>query len=419
LILITAFLGWMFAGMEMSLMVPTTRPAIQDFSATSRETTDPSGRDVTDDMQTRLETSADQWLSRFIAAFLLGAALGGAVFGWLGDRIGRSRAMGLSIICYSVITGLSYFVTSPQQLMVMRFLACLGIGGMWPCGVALVMEARPETSRAFLAGWMGAAANVGFLVLGLVMLKYPITADSWRWVLLLGGTPVLLGLFVFAAVPESPRWLAQEVHIRSAARLREAFQPPLLRWTVLGIALGTIPLLGGWASGQRLIPWAGQVGDAQNLPHLKATVQTAWALGAVLGSLAGGWFARELGNRGSYFVISLLSLALSGYIFLMLTPTSPEFLPAAFALGLISTAFFGWLPYFLPTLFPTRIRATGTGVAYNFGRIFSAVALMSSTTLSEAFQGDLARMGAVTSIIYAAGLVVVWFIPHHTDLTDD
>jgi MFS family permease len=303
--------------------------------------------------------------------------------------------------------------------MVMRFLACLGIGGMWPCGVALVMEARPETSRAFLAGWMGAAANVGFLVLGLVMLKYPITADSWRWVLLLGGTPVLLGLFVFAAVPESPRWLAQEVHIRSAARLREAFQPPLLRWTVLGIALGTIPLLGGWASGQRLIPWAGQVGDAQNLPHLKATVQTAWALGAVLGSLAGGWFARELGNRGSYFVISLLSLALSGYIFLMLTPTSPEFLPAAFALGLISTAFFGWLPYFLPTLFPTRIRATGTGVAYNFGRIFSAVALMSSTTLSEAFQGDLARMGAVTSIIYAAGLVVVWFIPHHTDLTDD
>jgi hypothetical protein len=229
----------------------------------------------------------------------------------------------------------------------------------------------------------------------------------------------VLGLFVLLVVPESPRWLAQEFHARTVTPVRETFRPPLLRWTLLGIALGTVPLLGGWASGQRLIPWAGQVGEAAGLPHLKAATQIWWAFGAVLGSLAGGWLAGWLGNRLSYFLISLLSLALSGYVFLTLDPTRPEFLPAAFALGLISTSFFGWLPYFLPALFPTRVRATGNGVSYNFGRIFSALALMSSTALSEVFRGDIARMGATTSIVYAAGLVVTWYIPRQTELRDE
>lgn len=417
LVLIAAFLGWMCAGIEMSLMVPVTRPAIQDFTAMTAAGAPANALEAID-ARARLETLADQWLSWFVAAFLLGAALGGLVFGWLGDRIGRTKAMGLSILCYSALTGLSYVVNSPGQLLAMRFLACLGIGGMWPCGVALVMEAAPAMSRAFLAGWIGTSANVGFLILGLVMLRYPITRDAWRWVLLLGGSPVLLGLGVLAAVPESPRWLAQETQSAPRAPLGETFRAPFLRRTLLGITLGTVPLLGGWASGQRLIPWAGQVGEAEGLPQLKAAVQVSWACGAVIGSLGGGWFASWLGNRRSYFLISLLSLVLSGYIFLWLAPTMPQFLPAAFALGLISTLYFGWLPYFLPTLFPTRVRAAGTGVSFNFGRIFSALALMSSTMLSEFFRGNIPKMGAATSLVYAAGLMIVWLIPQHTQLDD-
>jgi hypothetical protein len=83
----------------------------------------------------------------------------------------------------------------------------------------------------------------------------------------------------------------------------------------------------------------------------------------------------------------------------------------AFALGFVSTMFFGWLPYFLPELFPTRVRTTGMGVAFNFGRILSAGALLSSTALSSWFHGDIAKMGAVTSLIYAGGLLLVPFIP--------
>jgi MFS family permease len=131
----------------------------------------------------------------------------------------------------------------------------------------------------------------------------------------------------------------------------------------------------------------------------------------VLGSLVGGWIASSLGRRLSYFLMSLGSLALSLWIFLTLTPTDAQFPWAAFALGFVATMFFGWLPWFLPELFPTAVRATGIGVSYNFGRIFSAAAVLSSTVLSAWFYGDIAKMGVATSVIYAAGLVLAWFIP--------
>jgi MFS transporter, SHS family, sialic acid transporter len=404
-VLAAVLLGWMFAGVEMSLLVAAARPAIQEFSARAASELPLSELNV--------EVRADQWFSWYITAFLLGAAAGGALFGWLGDRVGRVKAMGASILCYSVVTGLSYFVTTPHQLLVLRFLACLGVGGMWPTGVALVSEAWPDVSRPTLAGLIGCAANVGFLVLGLIMLWQPVTPETWRWVLLFGGSPVLLGLWVLRYVPESPQWLQQQelAAWRPTSPLREVFRPPLLRHTLLGIVLGTVPLLGGWASGQRLVPWAGQVGQALEMPSLKALTQIVWAFGAVLGSLAGGWIASRIGRRFSYFVISGSSLAISLGIFLRLTPDHPLFPWAVFLLGLVSTSFFGWLPYFLPELFPTQVRATGAGVSYNFGRILSAGAVLSTTWLSATFAGDIARMGAATSLIYALGMVVIWFVP--------
>ncbi|MBC9890097.1 MAG: hypothetical protein F7B06_09680, partial [Opitutae bacterium] len=188
-------------------------------------------------------------------------------------------------------------------------------------------------------------------------------------------------------------------------------RPPLLKLTLVGIALGTIPLLGGWASGQRLVPWAGRVGETLNLPDLKALTQTIWAIGAVLGSLGGGWLAHKIGRRVSYFIISLGSLVLSVYLFMCIDPSQGSFLPSGFLLGLVSSSFFGWLPYFIPELFPTGVRATGAGVSFNFGRILSAVAVLTTAALSQVFAGDIAKMGASTSLIYVLGMVIVWAIP--------
>ena len=109
-----------------------------------------------------------RWFAWYQAAFLFGAAAGGWLFGWLGDRVGRTRAMGYSVIWQAGFTLASYPADTPELLMLLRFLACMGIGGIWPNAVALVAEAWPDASRPFLAGLLGAAANVGQVLMGLL-----------------------------------------------------------------------------------------------------------------------------------------------------------------------------------------------------------------------------------------------------------
>lgn len=173
------------------------------------------------------------YLGIITALFLVGAATGGVLFGWLGDRIGRVRAMTLSVLCYAVFTSLCGIVNSPLQLGVLRFIASLGMGGEWSLGVALVMEVWPNRSRAFMAGLIGAAANVGFLMvslIGLILSSFLLTVKSglfdlgmspswvehftanqgWRLMMILGIAPALLTFFIRLFVPESHKWQEEQ-----------------------------------------------------------------------------------------------------------------------------------------------------------------------------------------------------------------
>lgn len=388
-VLAAAFLGWMFAGMEMSLLPMAARAAIIDFLG--RPAVVPEG-------------VVGRWFSWYIAAFLLGAAAGGLLFGWIADRYGRVRSMGWSILCYSLLTALSYFVSSAEQLLVLRFAACLGIGGMWPAGVSLTSEAWPEASKPTVSGALGASANLGIFLMGLAGQAFKVHPESWRWVLLAGGAPAILGIAVLARLPESPLWLAGRGTARSAP-LGAVLRPPLLRNTLLGIALGTIPLFGAWGSSKWLLPWADQVRGES------ALTQTLWAGGATLGSLSGGWLSNALGPRRSYFLISLGSFLAAGGIYRLLVPGHPLFLPAVLILGVISTSFFGWLPHFLPQLFPVSSRATGMGISYNFGRIATAAGVLGAGVLMQHLGGSYARVGAIISLVYVAGMVVICLVP--------
>ena len=119
--------------------------------------------------RTRPKKTVGLWFGVVTAGFLVGAATGGVLFGWLGDRIGRVRAMTLSVLVYALFTGLLRpGPRRPGKLAVLRFIAALGMGGEWSLGVALVMEVWPNRSRAFMAGLIGAAANVGYMLVGFV-----------------------------------------------------------------------------------------------------------------------------------------------------------------------------------------------------------------------------------------------------------
>jgi predicted MFS family arabinose efflux permease len=184
-----------------------------------------------------------------------------------------------------------------------------------------------------------------------------------------------------------------------------------LKLTILGVLLGTVPLLGNWGATNWMVPWAETFQKATGNTGLSASTQWYKSSGAAIGSLLGGWMASMCGRRTAYFLISLLSLCTSFYIFQSLTPQDPSFLTWVFVNGFFGTIYFGWLPLYLPELFPTRVRATGTGVTFNSGRILAAVGVLMGGQLIKAFGGDYAQVGRWTCLIYALGMVVICFAP--------
>jgi len=393
-VLLAAFAGLLFDGWELGLM------PVASLSVTHSLL----GEAYTDAL-------AGDWFARFTASLMLGAAVGGIVFGALGDRIGRTRAMGVSILFYSVFAGAGLFVQSLEQMLALRFLVGLGVGGMWPNGVALVSECWPNVSRPVVAGIVGAGLNAGILLLSQIARLWHITPESWRWLFGWSAVPGLLGVAALLFVPESPIWLAsRNTIVKVSAPVRELLRPPLLRLTLLGIMLGSIPMIGAWASSKWMIPWADKIGGTAQ-PDYKAVTQGFWALGAVLGSFFGAQLASLLGRRVTYFLISLGSTVLTCGIFTMTAPLQPGFLPMVFVQGFVATLFFGWLPLYLPELFPTRVRATGSGISYNVGRLATAVGVFIAGTLMTWFGGDYSKVGAVTGLIYAFGMIAIWFAP--------
>src|SRR5436305_1526487 len=193
LVLAAAFLGWMFDGLEMGIFPLVARPALQTMLPAAAAGL---GQDQ----------FVGTWMGRITALFLVGAACGGVTFGWLGDRLGRVRAMTLSILTYSIFTGLCFFAQQPWHLGALRFVAAFGMGGEWSLGVALVMESWSREKRPLLAGIIGAASNVGFALIAVFGYYLKVTPQSWRWVMIAGAAPALLALAIQLIVPESARW---------------------------------------------------------------------------------------------------------------------------------------------------------------------------------------------------------------------
>jgi MFS family permease len=476
LALTAAFLGWMFDGLEMGLFPVVARPALRDLLQ------------ITDDKQIGL------WISVATAAFLVGAATGGVLFGWLGDRIGRVRAMTLSVLTYAIFSGLCGFAAHAWQIAGLRFLSALGMGGEWCLGVALVMEIWPDHSRALLAGLIGAAGNFGYLLIalldlglgtileevqdGLLRIGLPeswvtmlVAQSGWRLLMFVGAAPALLTFFIRLFVPESQKWQqeqergttanweardllgvlvgavgagamiflwAAEINpwirwpgsalalmivtlgyaypvVRYLQRseggdtLRSADWWPILRRMLLGAALGGVPLLGTWASILWAPAWADQLTGGQ-MREAKAYTQFWSASGAIIATftaaLLGGW----LGRRITYCLLCLGSLASALVFFQLNDHFGTAFLASVFLAGGLTASFYGWLPLYLPEIFPTRVRAIGQGFSFNFGRILAAVGALQTGNLMGFF-GGYPQACSVMSLIYVVGLGIIWLAP--------
>ncbi len=467
--LAAAMLGWMFDGFEMGLFPVVARPALHNLLVDA-------GAPSTD-----LEGLVGQWNSLAIAAFLLGAATGGVLFGWLGDRFGRVRALTLSILVYALVSGAGAFALAPWHIVVVRFVAALGMGGEWALGVALVMEVWRGRSRVVLAGLVGTSANVGFalvawLSLGLDSIRATLSGwglseqwVSWRLLMVCGVLPALVTLGIRFFVRESQAWEAERARGETKAwatsdlwgvllgggggavllllwslplgwvwraagslvafsLLAIGFLAPAARFLgrtttgqesrrllgrmILGASLAGVPLIGTWAAVQWAPIWGDQI--AQGVRTVKSYTQVASALGAVVGTFLGALLAGWLGRRRSYALLCLASLASVWLFYLTNREFSPWFLATAALMGGVSASFYGWLPVYLPELFPTKIRATGQGFCYNFGRIFAAVGALQTGEILSAFSGGYPQACSTMAVVYVLGLLIVVWAPEST-----
>jgi len=348
----------------------------------------------------------------FLGVFLAGGALGGVLFGMLADRWGRRPTMIVTIVCYSVFSVLTYFTTDLWQVGVLRFLVAVGVGGEWAVAAALVAEVFPPRSRAYAGSIFHGTSVLGTWLAALA--GYAV-GSQWRYAYLLGLLPVLLTVGVRAGLQEPESWAATTAAARGS--LVELLTDP--RWrgrAVLGLLLATVGLGTFWGvtvAGQDLARAAllrdGASPEAAAEPAKLAygIVQSA---GGGLGLLAYGPLAQRLGRRGAfvvYHVAALLIVPVTCYLpatYYQLLCLLPVF---GFAtLGLHA----GYAVYF-PELFPTHLRATGSGFCFNGGRLLSVVVLVLSGWLKSLPGMDLRLAVCLLSLLFLVGLLILAFLP--------
>jgi MFS family permease len=174
---------------------------------------------------------------------------------------------------------------------------------------------------------------------------------------------------------------------------------------LLGIGLASVTLLGTWGAVQKIPAWVG--GLPGKTPLAVASAQIASGIGAIIGCLIAPYVAQLFNRRIAYFLLCLGSLISCQILFRSFDHYSTSFLGMVLLTGGITASVYGWMPLYLPELFPTRIRATAQGIAYNFGRIVAGGGAIWGGTIG----GSYAQMAIIVSMIYVVGMVLIWFAP--------
>lgn len=387
---IAAWLGWLFDGLELHLYTLIATPLVVQLLA-APSAADPAVKEKTAYIQ---------------AAFLVGWAVGGAFFGRLGDLLGRSRALALTVLTYAVCTGLCAFAQTWWQLMIFRFVAALGIGGEWAVGASLLAETWPRAWRPWLAAVLQTGVNLGVLagasvVAGLSLVLPP---GSERWVFLVGVLPAALVFYIRRNVPEPETWCRAEEQVehrnpRASDLFRGDILPTTLRTTVvcaLGLSAWWLFLFWHPQHFRKLLAAADvSPGETTRLVSLSFLLVNAVS---IAGNFFAGWLARRAGYRRAIaFHFAGLAASIIGAFAL---PRSFGEL-AWFWCPLVGffAGVYGLFTMYLPPLFPTLLRTTGAGFCYNIGRIAAAVA-------SVVF-GLLAPVGDFRGALLWAGLIAL------------
>lgn len=394
LVLAVCWLGWLFDIMDTALFNFAKAPMLTEMLG---------GADAY-----KLNGPATEGLIQMV--FLVGWALGGLVFGILADRWGRTRTMVLTILMYCAFTGLTALCHSWEQVAVVRFLTALGIGGEWAAGAALVAEVFPDKARAPAAGFLQSAAAFGPALAATVNLG--LSAESWRWLFVVGIAPALITVLIRWKIKEPDRW--KETASEARGSLKELFGTSNWRRNVLiASVLGVVGIAGSGNTSfwlPNLVKAVNKGVDAVIVQQRVSYATYTMQIGTLLGVLIFPWLCQKVGRKPAFalfFALSpvaiwLATIGANDYTSVLLFAPLMSF----FTIGLSA----GFVLYF-PELFPTRLRATGSGFAYNVARIGAAPAPWLTGILIGGLAGSVGLGVAAAGLIYLVGLAALPFAP--------
>ena len=394
LVLITAWLGWIFDSMDATIYALVMTPALRELLG-PRGTPENVG-----------------WYGGIIfSVFLVGWALGGVTFGVLADYLGRARTLVLTILIYALFTGLAGFAHTWWELAIYRFLTALGIGGEWAAGATLVAEVWPESLRVKGAGLLQSAWGAGyFLGAGMYLL---LSNQSWRVMFFLGIVPAAVAVFARLKVHEPEKWVEARHAFASSGRLTlaELFTPAQRRNTLVGSALAFVAVFGLWGATNWTPSLITELLRSRRLDPASTARLVSYAVmslnaGAIVGYLAFAPIAERAGRRVAFAVMMAGSAVMLPITFLAPSSYAASLLLLPL-LGFFSNGIFSGFPIYLPEIFPTRIRATGSGFCFNVGRVLAAGGPFLTGYLVTQL-GTFARAASAVAVIYLIGLAVLF-----------
>jgi MFS family permease len=452
-VLIVCALGWMFDTMDQQLFNIARRPAMR--ALIPREPgAEPDKNEI---------TAASGFTT---AVFLIGWGTGGLIFGILGDLMGRAKSMMITILLYSVFTGLSALSTGVWDFALYRFLTGLGVGGEFAVGVSLVAEVMPDRARPFALGLLQALSAVGNItaaVMGIALAflaRAEVIGESWRIMFVVGAVPALLAAFVFWRLEEPERWRQVAAQYTAGERLRsyfgELFRNP--RWAknaLVGLLLAASGIIGLWGIGffsidlQRSI-FRGRLEANQTLGPANVAFyesiltrcrllpepgtalagaditfyEDVWAsvtsvvlnVGAFFGIYAFSRVTHRIGRRRAFAIAFVLAMFSTAFVFWQLQSIGDVFWMIPI-MGFCQLAIFGGYAIYFPELFPTRLRSTGTSFCYNIARFVAAagptmLGVLSRNVFGHFPQPEPLRYAGITMcVIFLLGLAVLPFAP--------
>jgi len=405
-VLFIAYLGWVFDLMDVFLMVLVKDRAMAELlgpTATPKE--------------------IGVWGGWALGITLVGWSAGGLIFGMVADRWGRTRTMALTILIYSVFTGLTGMAKTAEQLLVLRFIAALGIGGEWGAGASMIAEVFPKASRAVAAGILQSASGTGFFAA--ILVEY-LVGDNWRYAFYAGAAPAFLALFVRIGLQEPEAWVqAKQKAVDLKGRVGSLFavfeEPELRRRLLLGTALAIIGIFAYWGTNFWVNSRFTELLKAQGTEPAAIKTGVRWALVVLnIGNIVGFFsfipLTMRLGRKTA-FLIFHAGAVVSMPIAYLLSKDYNTGLVLFFFAGLFTSGIYSGYTIYFPELFPTRVRATGASFCYNVGRIFAAPGPVLMGWLTGALaktvpEGEkVAYAGAIMGCFYVLGFLVIPFLP--------